>query len=216
MAVGDVIQIRFFTHANQRQFINVFHYRETVEDTGPPNLAGINIAFGNTIAVGWDDFLSNESRVGCSIANQIVNVGPKRQPNTVYYVDAAGVGVSEAMPGNTAARVNIYGSNHGRPNRGALIISGLGEGSVVGNDLDPAFSALVQTNVIDNLIAGLNGAPPSTGEWEFGYMSRADVNPINPPVPWPGVFIKPTGYSISPAVQTLRSRQGTYTAVNSS
>ena len=215
MAVNDVIRIQFHYHAFQKQFITTFHYRETVEDTGPPNLAGINLAFIPNINPALNGVFPNGVVYGCLKANEIITAGARRIPNVANFVDATGTASVDALPGNTPLRVNLYGPNQDRTARGGLLLSGLKEQNETSNGPDSNLQTALNNWFANNLSQDLVGAAPSTGQWEFGFMSRAGANPGDPLLPWPGNFVKAVNFSVAPFFQTLRSRRGSYTSVSS-
>lgn len=214
MAVGDVYQSQVFYHAHDRQFITSFFYRETVEDTGPWPTAGIGTAWGLAVAVPMQNILSDQAILGCIKTTRII--GDDTLSHVAYFNDAFGTGVTEAAPGSSAQRYILSGENHSRPNRGALIISGWAELGYEDGAWTPGAIAGAYQPFINAVMTDLVGGAPSTGEWEFGYMSRANATPGGPLVPYPGVFVRPSSMNLAPQPQTLRSRQTTYTASRSS
>lgn len=211
MAVGDVYQHQVYYHANQKQFITTFHYRETVEDTGPFPAEAITAAWGLEYDASWTTLMSNQGYLGCTITRRIVGgPGPVSISNSN---NAVGDALGQAYPGNTGFRINLRGTKDSRPSTGGLIISGFPETGIDGNSLNAAYLAIVNVGIVDKLLVDLVGTAPSTGEWEFGFMSRAPVVLLDPPLAYPGVFVKPSQVAANPIPVTIRSRQGTYTGL---
>lgn len=208
MAVGDVYKLDFYYHANQRQFITQFHYRETIEDTHPLVAASINAAWQIAILPKIRDFLSTETEVGAIKTRRIV--GGKGPTSVGNFVDGYGLVGVDALVGNHGLRIQLAGSNHGRANRGAQVFSGCAEAETNGNVWSSDMLTTFVPPYLTALVTDLVGVAPSTGEWEFGYMSRAPLDPLDPPVAWPGVFIKPDSVSAQTIPQIIRSRQGTH------
>lgn len=213
MAVGDINRVQLYTHVHQKQFVNVLHYRETVEDTGDITLQGLTDAWATQFITDLKALYSNELTFGCVKANQIVSSGTRKLPGVTYFLNEIGGVVGRAMPGNTVARVNFFGQNQGRVNRGGLNIGGMYLEEEEVNGPSAGAQVVLTEGWIDQLQVDVVGGAPSTGEWEFGWMSRAAPDPVDPLLPWPGQFVVPTGYTVSPFFSTLRSRQGTFTNV---
>lgn len=208
MAVGDVYQHRVYYHMTQRQYITTFHYRETVEETAGFPAEALAAAWAVQHDAGFRSIISSEGFLGGTITRRIVGgPGPVEIANAN---NAQGTPLGEAYPGNTGMRINLRGIHQGRSSTGALIISGFPETGIEGNTLNAAYLALVKTNLTDLLAVDLQATSPGTGEWEFGFMSRAPVTPPDPPIAWPGQFVKPLQIAANPIPVTIRSRQGTH------
>lgn len=210
MAVNDVYKVDFYSHAHDRQFITSFHYRETVEDIGPFPAAAINAAWQIAILPPLRGLLSTETYCGAIHTRRIV--GGEGPTSRGYFVDGNGSRSGEAMPGNQALLVQLNGTHQGRPSRGKQYISGLSESDCDGNQWN---GDLLNTEVflyMDQLMQTLTGVAPSTGEWEFGYMARAGVLTTDPPLAWPGQFVRPVSLTGRNIPATIRSRQGTHQA----
>jgi len=214
MAVNDLARVELHYNANEQPFVTVFTYRETVEQTGPDDMFGISIAFAAQILPAFQDLLSVGTRLGCVIARQIQQAGTRKIPATSYFVDTDGTVAGQAAPGNKPLIHNSRGVHQGRPSLGKLKISGYSVDSLVGKNVSPAFTALWNTFAGD-LGSDLVLGAPYTGEFEFGFMSRAGVLPADPPVAWPGTFVKPTTFSLSLEPGQLRRRQVRYTNAHS-
>lgn len=213
MAVNDINRLELRYHCHQKQYINVLHYRETTEDTGDITLQGFTDAWAAIFIADLQQLSSNQCVFGCVKANQIVSAGTRKLPGVTYLLDKVGGKTGQPMPGNTVARINFFGQNQSRVNRGGLNIGGLRESDEEVNGPDAATIQDIQIYWVNNLKKTIVGGAPSNGEWDFGWMSRAGVDPVDPLLPWPGQFVVPTGYTVSPYFSTLRSRQGTYTNV---
>lgn len=213
MAVNDINRVELRYHCHQKQYINVLHYRETTEDTGDITLQGFCDSWAVQFIAGLKAMSSSDCVFGCIKANQIVSSGTRKLPGVVYFLNEVGDLAGNPMPGNTVARVNYFGQNQGRVNRGGLNVGGLRESDEEVNGPSAATNALIKAGWIDQLKIDIMGFFPSTGIWEFGWMSRAGVLTTDPPLAWPGQFVVPTGYTVSPYFSTLRSRQGTFTNV---
>jgi len=210
MAVNDVYKVDLYYHAHQRQFITSFYYREIVEETGPNPAAAINAAWAAAVASPFRELLSDEAILGCLKTNIIV--GDPQAGNITYFADAVGIRPSEAVPANTPMRIVLGGTTQSRASRGALIISSFGELNYVNGAFTPTYISAAVEPFITAVQQDLDTPPPGTGEFEFGYMSRAPVVAGDPLLPYPGNFVKAESVRLSPQPQTLRSRQGTHTA----
>jgi len=213
MAIGDIGRLQFFTHANQRQFINTLHYREVEEETDAFPMQVLADAWSALFVPGLQALYSDQFTFGCVKANEIVSGPVRSNPGVTYYENLFGTKSSRALPGNTPARMNFFGTKFSRVIRGGMNISGLSQGDEEGNGPNAATVAQIETLWRDKLLQNVAAAGPATGEWEFGFMSRAAIVAGDPLEAWPGEFVPVDGITVSPFFSTLRSRQGTYTNI---
>ena len=209
MALNDVYSVDLYTHAHDRQFVNTFAYRETTADTSGFPAAALAVEFGIKIVFPMKSIVSTEVNFGCIKVHKIV--GDPGPTSVAYLVDEFGVTSGEALPGNIGLRLNLNGSKFGRSNRGALIIGGSPEDVIFNGKFSTFYLDGAVLTFITALTIPLDGDPPSTGTWTFGYMSRAPVITPGPLDPWPGDFIQPSSIGSSANPVVIRKRQTTHT-----
>jgi len=170
MAVGDVYEVAVDMTVKGEHCVNVFKFRETVEETDTIPAENLALGYQAAIIAGWAALLSNEVQFNCIYVRRI---SPAPGVAFTVLLTDPGEEVSEAIPTTSALLITWYSETATKRGRGRNYFAGLPETSQAGGKLEGdvlaawnAFGTLMLTPVV--------AAGGGTGVWALAVWS--DVN----------------------------------------
>jgi len=161
MAVGDVYEVSVDYSVLGEHCVNVFKFRESVEETDDIPARNLALAFQAAAIADWAALLSEQVQFNCIYVRRI-----SPTPSVAYTVLLTDPGevVSEAIPTTSAVLITWYSTVASKRGRGRNYFAGLPENAQAGGKLEGDVLAAWQ-DLATTLMAAMGPAGGGTGVW---------------------------------------------------
>lgn len=181
MAVGDTYEVVFQTQLEQRIFLNVFHFEQTVGADTPRVAEILAETFNLNVLATWITVVADAFSFQCVTARRVLP-SPDIPGVKFQLEDTTGFNAGDPLPAHNALVIKLLTDNTNPKHNGRIFVTGITENFMLNGLWDAIFLSTVVAALRAKLILTLVAAGPDDQEFKPVVLNKFDSGaPIIPP-----------------------------------